>query len=131
MKNITLLLELREATKKAKEAVLKRIQLEEEKKKENERKEIRKQVEKKLRNLERDMMSDASCGNSYTIVHTVQERDKKSNKFEDWSIELQEIYKFLEEKGLEPEVRKRIDGDRPTAYSVEECPYAIIVSWEE
>lgn len=137
MKNTVLFEKLRETTRQAKENELKEIQLKEKKEKEAERKEMKKRVEKKLKNIEQEMLNSASNGHPYHVVEmiwlntTKSKKIEKCNKIEEWTIELQETYKLLEERGFDPEIRKRSDGDQPSAYSVGEVPYVIAVSWEE
>ena len=94
----------------------------------------RKKAEKSLKNFDKKLFNDANRGWEYYLVKTIKKENISNgdgSKIENWPIEDQELFKLLEERGYEPEIRKRNDGDRPTAYSSHDKPYMIIVSWEE
>jgi hypothetical protein len=95
--------------------------------------EARKKAEKMIKNFDKKLFSDANQGYRYYIVEIIFQKNinnGEGGKIEDWSINDQELFKLLEERGYEPELRKRSDVDRPTAYTSHDVPYAMIVSWE-
>lgn len=126
MKDKVLLDKLRVATIEAKLKEEESKIAEQEKLKKIQRDKARKEVEKKFKNFENRLMQEANSGSSYEVVEIIKTPD-----FSNWDLHIQESFKFLQDKGFEPEVRERKEGDIPRAYSTKEAPYFIIVSWEE
>lgn len=138
MKNNDLLLQLQDATEKGK--IKKEEQNKEAEKKQAERvekeaqKEGLKRAQRKMKGLNKTLLNTANEGYSEDIIELIWGEhltNGDGSKPEHWGPYEKELFRLLEEGGYEPQIRKRKNGDRPYAYSEQDVPYVIIVSWEK
>lgn len=133
MKNKELLSQLQEAVSNFEKQKQLKEQEAIKRKEESNRLTARKKAEKTLKNVDKVMLQMAQQGDKFYVVSTLFKKEILSgdgSNIEEWPIDSQEVFKLLNERGYEPVIKKRNQDDPPTAYSLTECPYVIIVFWE-
>lgn len=134
MKNKTLLLQLQNAVKEVRKKAHESEEQEKVQEEKENREKARKLAESNLKKLDKDMLIAANRGETNYIVDCLFANKLLSgdgSNIDHWAIPYQELFKLLDERGYEPELRKRKNGDKPYAYTATHVPYNIVVSWEE